>query len=80
MARVLRFKVREIAEAKGITIERIARDANLGRNTVSLIWHNKTKDPGILTLEAIAKVLGVDSNDLREWVNDGTPDSVEESQ
>lgn len=60
----MRFRVGEIAKAKGVTAERLARDAGLGISTVRNIVHNRTTDPGILTLTKIARVLGVSREDL----------------
>lgn len=70
MAKRLRFKVKEIARAKGISQEKIIRDSGLGRTTVSQIWRNKTRNPGVLVMAKIAGVLKVNPEDLQEWVDE----------
>jgi transcriptional regulator with XRE-family HTH domain len=65
--RIKQFLVKEIAEKKGISNPALlSRRANLGYNTVYLIWNNRTDDPGIQTLEKIATVLKVEVTDLYE--------------
>lgn len=64
---MLRFKVREIALAKGISsAPELARKADLGQATVYNLWDNKRDDAHYSTLRAIARVLGVSPDDLVE--------------
>jgi len=64
----IHYKIKELAEARGFTKERLARAADLGRTTVAQIWDNKTKSAGIEALVKIAKALQVDVKDLYEEV------------
>jgi transcriptional regulator with XRE-family HTH domain len=59
-----RLRVRELAEAQGLDIAKLARRADLGYGTVHALWNGTTESPGLKTLEAIAKVLGVRTGDL----------------
>jgi transcriptional regulator with XRE-family HTH domain len=59
-----RLRVRELAEAQGLDIAKLARRADLGYGTVHALWHETTDSPGLKTLAAIARVLGVRIGDL----------------
>lgn len=58
------LRVRELAEAQGLDIAKLARRADLGYGTVHALWNGTTESPGLKTLEAVAKVLGVRTGDL----------------
>jgi transcriptional regulator with XRE-family HTH domain len=68
-----RLRVRELAEAQGLDIAKLARRADLGYGTVHSLWNETTESPGLKTLTAIARVLGVRTGDL-------IADEVEESR
>ncbi len=59
-----RLRVRELAEAQGLDIAKLARRADLGYGTVHALWNGTTESPGLKTLAAIARVLGVRTGDL----------------
>ncbi len=59
-----RLRVRELAEAQGLDIAKLARRADLGYGTVHALWNGTTASPGLKTLAAIARVLGVRTGDL----------------
>jgi DNA-binding Xre family transcriptional regulator len=63
---VIRIRVREIAEQKGISRTKLSRLSDTNYKTIDLIWNNPYKDVGTLTLERIAKALGVRVTDLIE--------------
>jgi transcriptional regulator with XRE-family HTH domain len=70
------FRVKELAQARGLTQEALSRRANVPISTVRRIWQNsRAGDPRGGTLLAIAEVLGVSINDLY-----AIKDSTEESQ
>jgi transcriptional regulator with XRE-family HTH domain len=56
--------VRELAEAQGLDIAKLARRADLGYGTVHALWNGNTESPGLKTLSAIARVLGVRTGEL----------------
>lgn len=59
-----RLRVREIAEEQGWNAAKLARRADLSNTAVYAIWNGETEDPGLRTLEAIARALGVKIRDL----------------
>ena len=59
-----RLKIREIAEAQGITAARLARRADLAYGTVKALWDDPDRDAALSTLEKIADALGVQVIDL----------------
>lgn len=63
---MIRIRVREIAEQKGISRTKLSRLSDTNYKTIDLIWNNPYKDVGTLTLERIAKALGVRVTDLIE--------------
>lgn len=66
MARIKVEEIRRIAEERGLDPAKISRRADLGYTTVYSIWDGSTKNPGLQTLAAIARVLGVRTIDLIE--------------
>lgn len=63
---MVKLKVREIAEARGINKAKLSRRSDLGLTTINEIWDGTRQDVRISTLEAIARVLGVKVVDLIE--------------
>jgi len=63
---VVRIRVREIAEQKGMSRTKLSRLSDTNYKTVDMIWKNPYKEVGTLTLERIAKALGVRVVDLIE--------------
>ncbi|GAB4203669.1 MAG: hypothetical protein OHK0022_28120 [Roseiflexaceae bacterium] len=59
-----RLKVKEVAEARGWNASRLARRADISNTAMYGIWHGTTEDPGLKTLEAIARALGVKISEL----------------
>jgi transcriptional regulator with XRE-family HTH domain len=59
-------RLEELARAKGITQEEIARQSNLTLSTVRRLWQDRdySEDPRMSTVRAIAAVLGVSVSDL----------------
>jgi len=68
---MIRLKVREIAEQKGLSRTKLSRLSDTNYKTVDMIWKNPYKEVGTTTLERLAKALGVRVVDLIEE----TPDS-----
>ncbi len=61
-----RLRVREVAEAQGLDIAKLARRADLAYGTVWKLWRNQQKDVSLKTLSSIAGVLKVSVRDLIE--------------
>jgi len=67
---VIHLKIREIAEAKGITRTQLSRRADINYATVNAIWNNPQHDVSIKLLEKIAGALGVEISDLYDVLPD----------
>ena len=67
---VIRLRIRELAESKGITRTQLSRRADINYSTINHIWNNPGHDVSIKLLEKIAAALGVDISDLYETVPD----------
>ena len=67
-----RLRVKEVAQAKGITMARLQRAADINLKTIQAIWHDPRHNASLNTLDKIAKVLGVPVNELIEDVPEDT--------
>lgn len=67
---MIKLKVREIAEERGWNAGRLGRAARISNAAMYGIWNGVTTDPGIQTMGALARALGVPLCDLIE--EDGT--------
>lgn len=63
-----RLRVKEVAQAKGFTMSRLQRAADINLKTMQAIWHNPQHDASLKTLDKIAKALGVPITELLEDV------------
>ena len=63
-----RLRVKEVAKAKGFTMSRLQRAADINLKTMQAIWHNPQHDASLKTLDKIAKALGVPFTELLEDV------------
>lgn len=61
-----RFKVKDLAEERGIKQEELARKAGLKLSAVVGVWRNRVDAARLDTLHSIAKALGVKVDDLYE--------------
>jgi DNA-binding Xre family transcriptional regulator len=68
--RMIRLKVKEIAESKHITMAKLSRMADLNPGTIRAIYENPNRDVAVTTLEKIARALKVDVSDLYEIIPD----------
>lgn len=64
---MIRLRVKEIADAKKISINRLARSADVDYKTVKKLFHNPDADINIHTLDKLAWSLGVTPNDLIDY-------------
>jgi DNA-binding Xre family transcriptional regulator len=72
---MLRLRVKEIAEAKGMSIAKLARKADLDNRTVYRIVHDPFAEITTVTLGRLAEALGVSVKDLVEDVPDAHSDA-----
>jgi transcriptional regulator with XRE-family HTH domain len=70
-----RLRVKEVAQAKGFTMARLQRAADINLKTIQVIWHNPRHDASLNTLDKIAKALGVPFTELIEDVPEEPPES-----
>ena len=67
---MIRLRVREIAEAKGVTMTQLSRVADIDYITVQRIFRDPSRKISLTTLDKIAKALGVPATELIEDVAD----------
>jgi DNA-binding Xre family transcriptional regulator len=67
-----RLRVKEVAEAKGITQTKLMRMADLNMRTIQGIYRDPYRDVAYSTLEKIAKALDVSIDDLFEDEDEST--------
>ena len=67
---MIRLKVKEIAEAKGISMTRLSRLADTNYKTIKAIFDNPYREFSSKTLEKLARALDVHVTDLIEEVDD----------
>ena len=56
-------KLKELREAKGFSVRRLAREAEVSTETVYSVEHGR-RQPSVRTLGKIARALGVEAKDL----------------
>jgi DNA-binding Xre family transcriptional regulator len=61
---MIRLRIKEIAEAKKISLIRLARSADVDYKTIQKLFHNPEADINLRTLDKIAWSLGVTPSDL----------------
>lgn len=71
-----RLRVKEVAQAKGFTMARLQRAADINLKTMQSIWHNPRHDASLNTLDKLAKALGVPVTELIEDVPEDVPPSM----
>jgi DNA-binding Xre family transcriptional regulator len=67
---VIRLKIREIAEAKKVSQRQLSLRSGVDDRTIHRIWMDPYRNIETITLDKIAKVLGVDASELIESVPD----------
>jgi transcriptional regulator with XRE-family HTH domain len=70
---VVRLRVREIAEKKGIGINKLSRLADVNIKTIRRLYNDPHYSPTVDTLSKIARALGVPTSELIEDVQDDSP-------
>lgn len=59
-----KVEVRPLAEKQGFNISSLARRADISYPTMHALWHGHVVRVDLVTLEAVARVLGVRTGDL----------------
>lgn len=70
------LKVKEVAQAKGVSMRKLSIRGGMTYRTVLNVWRNPKHDVSLVTLDKIATVLGVRICDLYDRV----PDEPENAQ
>ncbi|GAC1568845.1 MAG: hypothetical protein NVS3B14_20000 [Ktedonobacteraceae bacterium] len=60
--------MKEVAQARGFTMARLQRVADINLKTIQAIWHNPQHDASLNTLDKLARALGVPVTELIEDV------------
>lgn len=66
---MIRLRIREVAEAKGVSMSRLSRIADINYKTIQHVWRDPYREVTTTTLDKIARALGVPSSDLIEDVD-----------
>lgn len=67
---MIRLRVREVAEAQGVSRLRLSRIADINYKTIQGIWRDPYREISIKTLEKLSRALKVPSSELIEDVPD----------
>jgi DNA-binding Xre family transcriptional regulator len=67
---MIKLRVKEVAESKGISRTRLSRLADTNYKTINAIFQNPYKEVTTTTLERLARALGVSVVDLIEELPD----------
>jgi transcriptional regulator with XRE-family HTH domain len=68
-----RLRVKEVAQARGFTMARLQRAADINLKTIQAIWHDPRHNASLNTLDKLARVLGVPVTELIEDVPEEPP-------
>lgn len=69
---MLRLRVREVAEQKGVSMGKLQRSADVAYNTLRAIYRDPFHETTTTTINKLAKALGVPVTDLIEDVTEDT--------
>jgi transcriptional regulator with XRE-family HTH domain len=61
---MIKNRVKDVAEPKGYTMTKLARETGISFNTIKRLWKNPSLGANVDTLTRIAKVLKVSVSDL----------------
>ncbi|HJT58258.1 MAG TPA: helix-turn-helix transcriptional regulator [Ktedonobacteraceae bacterium] len=65
---MIRLKVKEVAAKKGMSMRKLAKNANIAYNTLRTIYRDPYRPLNTVTLDKLATALGVDASELLESV------------
>jgi DNA-binding Xre family transcriptional regulator len=63
---MIRLKVQEVAEAKGMSMRKLASTADIAYNTLRTIYRDPYRQIKSATLDKLARALQVDASELIE--------------
>ncbi len=67
---MIRLKVQEVAEAKGMSMRKLASTADIAYNTLRTIYRNPYRQVTSITIDKLARALQVDASELIESAPD----------
>ena len=67
---MIKLRVREVAQAKGISMAKLGRMADLNQRTMQAIYNDPYRDVAYSTLVKLARALDVGVSELTEEVPD----------
>jgi DNA-binding Xre family transcriptional regulator len=68
--KLLRLRVKEIAQDKGIGMAKLSRTSDIAYKTIQKIWRNPYHDASLSTINRLAKALDIPAIHLLEEVPD----------
>jgi transcriptional regulator with XRE-family HTH domain len=66
---MIRLRVKEVAEEKGLSMAKLARKADIDFKTVQRIFHDPYRDISLSTLDKLATALEIPANNLIETIS-----------
>ena len=69
---MIRLRVKEVAQAKGMTVAKLGRMADLNQRTIQTIYNDPYRNIAYNTLSKLAKALDVSISELIEEVPNGS--------
>jgi len=73
---MIRLRLKEVIDEKGLTMAKVARMADMAYNTVHSLCADPYKDVNLYTLNRIAEALNVSVRDLLEDAPDDNSENV----
>lgn len=67
---MIRLKIKEVAQQKGMSMSRLSRESNMAYKTVQTIWRNPDHEVTTTTLNKLARTLAVHPCELIEYILD----------
>lgn len=67
---MIRLKIKEVAQEKGVSMRRLSREGNLAYKTVRAFWYNPYQEVTSTTLNKLAKYLEVRVSDLYDDISE----------
>ncbi len=67
---MVRLRVKEVAQEKGFSMGRLSRESNIAFNTIREIYRNPYRQITVVTLDKLARTLGVTTDELIEHIDD----------
>ncbi len=71
---MIRLRVKEVAQERGMSMRKLVRSAGIAYNTLRMIYRDPYRPVSTETLSKLAQALGVPSSDLIEDVKEKRPE------